>query len=435
MPNRVDSPGDAGPSSGVIAKAAPVAWGVALCAFVTLVAVTIQALEETLVGHPYVEAIVIAILLGTAIRTIWEPGRRWRAGIAFSAKQLLEVAVALLGTSLTFAAIAASGLVLLGAIVSLVILALAASFGISRALGLPTRLSILIACGNSICGNSAIAAVAPVIGASTDDIASSISFTAVLGVIVVLGLPLLIPLLHLSEAQYGILAGMTVYAVPQVLAATVPVGLISTQIGTLVKLVRVMMLGPVVACIAVSARSLREDRSAGVSKASSFFTTVPWFIAAFFVLAAFRSMALVPDGVVFPLQKAASILTIMSMAALGLGVDLRVIGSVGGKVTAAVTLAGNDQHAGGRDCSRKAARAWASSWVILATPGRIEMWDGSTPQATSTRRLISEVSESVPATASGGGAVWATRARSANGIMNAAAANGRVCSSPVRTIT
>ena len=62
--------------------------------------------EERLVGHPYIEAIVIAILLGTAIRTLWEPGPRWRAGIAFSAKQLLEIAVALLGASLTFAAIA-----------------------------------------------------------------------------------------------------------------------------------------------------------------------------------------------------------------------------------------------------------------------------------------------------------------------------------------
>ena len=57
-------------------------------------------------------------------------------------------------------------------------------------------MSVLIACGNSICGNSAIAAVAPVIGADSDDVASSISFTAVLGVIVVLGLPLLVPLLH-----------------------------------------------------------------------------------------------------------------------------------------------------------------------------------------------------------------------------------------------
>ena len=338
MPDQVDSPDNTGLSSGTVARTVPLLWGIALCSIVTLVAVTTQAIEEHLIGHPYVEAIVIAILLGTAIRTIWEPGRRWRAGIAFSAKQLLEIAVALLGASLTFAAVAASGFVLLGAIVAVVIVTLGVSFGIARALGLPIRLSILVACGNSICGNSAIAAVAPVIGASTDDIASSISFTAVLGVIVVLGLPLLIPLLHLTETQYGILAGMTVYAVPQVLAATVPAGLISTQVGTLVKLIRVMMLGPVVACIAVSARSLRSDRSPGDGAANSFFKTVPWFIAAFFALAALRSLALIPAGLVFPLQKVASVLTIMSMAALGLGVDLRVIGRVGGKVTAAVTL-------------------------------------------------------------------------------------------------
>jgi uncharacterized integral membrane protein (TIGR00698 family) len=339
VPDRVESPCNVAPSGGVIAKAVPLSWGIALCGLVTLAAVAVQAVEETLIGHPYVEAIVIAILLGIAIRAIWEPDRRWLMGIAFAAKQLLELAVALLGASLTFGAIAASGMVLLGAIVIIVILALGASFGISRALGLPVRLSILIACGNSICGNSAIAAVAPVIGASSDDIISSISFTAVLGVIVVLGLPLLIPLMHLSETQYGVLAGMTVYAVPQVLAATVPAGLVSTQIGTLVKLVRVMMLGPVVACIAVSAKGLRADRSAaGASKTNSFFATVPWFIVAFFILAALRSLSLMPVAAVFPLQKAASILTIMSMAALGLGVDLRVIGRVGGKVTAAVTL-------------------------------------------------------------------------------------------------
>lgn len=338
MANQVDSPKNSGFYGGLVAKAAPLAWGMALCALVTLIAVTIQALEETLVDHPYVEAIVLAILLGTATRTLWEPGGRWRAGIAFSAKQVLEVAVALLGASLSIAAIAASGPVLLVAIVTVVVLSLAVSFGISRSLGLPVRLSILIACGNSICGNSAIAAVAPVIGASTDDVASSISFTAVLGVIVVLGLPLLIPLLHLSETQYGVLAGMTVYAVPQVLAATMPAGLVSTQTGTLVKLIRVMMLGPVVACIAVFARSLQADRSAGAIEPNSFFKTVPWFIVGFFALATLRSLSLIPDGAVFPLQRIASILTIMSMAALGLGVDLRVIGRVGGKVTAAVTL-------------------------------------------------------------------------------------------------
>ncbi len=338
MSNRVFSAAKLGLCGGLIGKVAPLFWGLALCAVLTLAAVAIQALEVRAVGHPYVEAIVLAILLGTAIRTFWEPGRRCSAGIAFSAKQLLEVAVALLGASLTMAAIAASGLALFGSIVAIVVVSLAVSFGISRVLGLSTRLSILIACGNSICGNSAIAAVAPVIGASTDDVASSISFTAVLGVIVVLGLPLLIPLLHLSETQYGILAGMTVYAVPQVLAATMPAGLVSTQIGTLVKLVRVMMLGPVVACIAVSARSLRVGRSAGVAEPNSFFSTVPWFIVGFFALAILHSLSLMPEAAVLLLQKAAAILTIMSMAALGLGVDLRVISRIGGRVTAAVTL-------------------------------------------------------------------------------------------------
>src|SRR5258708_6254943 len=161
----------------------------ALCALVTLIAVTMQALEETLIGHPYVEAIVAAILLGTTIRTLWERGGGGGAGIAFTAKQLLEVAVALLGASLSIAAIAASGPALLAAIIAVVVLSLAASFGISRSLGLPVRLSILIACGNSICGNSAIAAVAPVLGARTADVASSISFTAVFCVLFVVGVP------------------------------------------------------------------------------------------------------------------------------------------------------------------------------------------------------------------------------------------------------
>lgn len=203
--------------------------GIALCLAVTLVSFALQIAEVRVCGHPYVEALVIAIVLGMAVRTLWQPAQLWRSGIAFCAKQLLEVAVMLLGASVSFSAIAASGALLIGLVVAIVVLMIGLSFFIARALSLPVRISILIACGNSICGNSAIAAVAPVIGASSDDIASSISFTAILGVLMVLGLPLLLPLLGLSATQYGILAGLTLYAVPQVLAATVPAGLVSTH--------------------------------------------------------------------------------------------------------------------------------------------------------------------------------------------------------------
>jgi uncharacterized integral membrane protein (TIGR00698 family) len=121
-------------------------------------------------------------------------------------------------------------------------------------------MAILVACGNAICGNSAIAAVAPVIGAEAKDIAAAIAFTAVLGVLMVLGLPLFVPLAGMTDNQYGVLAGLTVYAVPQVLAATVPVSLLSTQVGTLVKLVRVLMLGPVVVVFSLIAPRLPQAR-------------------------------------------------------------------------------------------------------------------------------------------------------------------------------
>ncbi len=164
--------------------------GILLCCSITVAAVLLQDVEVYFVGQPYLEALVLAILLGVAVRSAWKPGPAWHAGINFSAKFVLECAIVILGASVSFATITALGPVLIFGIAAIVSIAIGVSYMICRLLGLPQRMSILVACGNSICGNSAIAAVAPVIGADGDDIASSISFTAVLGVIVVLTLPL-----------------------------------------------------------------------------------------------------------------------------------------------------------------------------------------------------------------------------------------------------
>ncbi len=316
--------------------------GLALCAGISAVAFALEHLEALATGRAWLEALVLAILTGTAIRTVWTPSEIWRPGIAFSAKMVLEIAIVLLGASLNVAMIIAAGSSLLIGIAVVVAMALVMSFLLGRALGLPKRMAVLVACGNSICGNSAIAAVAPVIGADGKDVAASIAFTAVLGVLVVLGLPLLVPLLRLSETQYGVLAGLTVYAVPQVLAATAPVAAASVQIGTLVKLVRVLMLGPVVLALSILGHRLREDTdAAGARPASRRLAVnklVPWFIIAFLGMAAVRSHGLIPEIALAPIAKTATVLTIISMAALGLGVDVRVVARAGGRVTAAVTL-------------------------------------------------------------------------------------------------
>jgi uncharacterized integral membrane protein (TIGR00698 family) len=314
-----------------IAQLAP---GIVLCAAIALAALGLQWIEERWTGRPWLEALVIAILLGMTVRTLWTPGTRWAPGIGFSAKTLLEIAVMLLGASISFQAVLDAGLSLIVGIAVVVALAIGASYGLCRWLGLPERMAVLVACGNSICGNSAIAAVAPVIGAKPQDVASAIAFTAVLGVIVVLALPLLVPLLGLSLAQYGVLAGLTVYAVPQVLAATVPVGLVSTQIGTLVKLVRVLMLGPVVIGLSVLAGKGSSTAKPGLSLNR----LLPWFIVGFLGLALLRSLGAIPDAILQAVMPAATVLTVVSMAALGLGVDLKALGQAGARVTLAVTL-------------------------------------------------------------------------------------------------
>ncbi|MCJ2177479.1 YeiH family protein [Novosphingobium album (ex Hu et al. 2023)] len=325
-----------------------IAPGLLLCLAVTGGAFALQQIEEALFDRAWLEALVLAILLGTAVRSVWTPHDRWFPGISFSARFLLEAAVVLLGVSVSAATILAAGPWMLLGIAGVVVVAIGASFLIGRLLRLPVRMALLVACGNSICGNSAIAAVAPVIGADGDDVAASIGFTAVLGVAVVLGLPLLGIALHLDGLQYGALAGLTVYAVPQVLAAAAPLGTAAVQMGTLVKLVRVLMLGPVCLLLSLVAPRLREETdesaphvTAGERPAPgrpALHQLVPWFIIGFLVLVGVRSLGLVPHVLIAPAGTVATFLTVVSMAALGLGVDVRTVASAGGRVTAAVVL-------------------------------------------------------------------------------------------------
>ena len=322
--------------------------GLLLCAAVTIAAYALAALETELLGRDWLEALVLAILIGTAVRTAWTPSGRWQPGIRFGAKFLLEVAVVLLGAAVSATTILSIGIPLLAGIAGLVVVAICASFLIGRLLGLPVRMALLVACGNSICGNSAIAAVAPVIGADSKDIAASIAFTAVLGVVVVLALPLFGFAVGMSDMQFGALAGLTVYSVPQVIAAAAPMGTAAVRTATLIKLVRVLMLGPVCLALSLVAPRLREEPDAPGGRLTAgdrpkpglppIHHLVPWFIIGFVALVAARSLDLLPHALLAPASGAATLLTVVSMAALGLGVDIRIVARAGGRVTAAVVL-------------------------------------------------------------------------------------------------
>ncbi len=301
--------------------------GLALSIAVAVAGLLLERGELAVSGGRPIEGLVLAIVIGTALRSGFRLSPAFTPGITLSAHFLLECAIVALGASVSFTAIRAAGPQLVAGIAVVVLLSIATSFSIGRMIGLSPRLAFLIAFGNSICGNSAIAASAPVIGASAEEVAASIAFTAVLGVIAVLTMPLMSIVIHLSAVQYGVFAGLTVYAVPQVLAATAPIGAISLQTGTLVKLIRVLMLGPLLFIVGL-ARGLGGRRL-------SLAHVLPWFIAGFAIMALLRSADVLAPTTLALLTSTSSLLTTVAMAGLGLSVDVRSLRQAGGRVVMA----------------------------------------------------------------------------------------------------
>ena len=306
--------------------------GLVLAIAVSLAAHLAARSETALLGRPWVDTIVLAILIGMAIRSVLTLGARWAPGIDFAAKPVLELAIVLLGASVDLGLLAAGGPRLLLGIGVTVLVALVVGMLIGRAAGLEPRHASLVAFGNAICGNSAIAALAPIIGARREQVASAIAFTAVLGVAVVLGLPLLIPILHLSDYQFGVVAGLTVYAVPQVLAATLPVSAMSGDVGTLVKLTRVLLLGPLLLAFSLMQGGTGRARLSPAALRAA----LPWFIVGFLALAMLRSLGFMGESLTALLRSGSHWLTVLAMAGLGLGVDVRSLRGVGHAVTLTV---------------------------------------------------------------------------------------------------
>ncbi|MCL6229954.1 YeiH family protein [Bartonella bilalgolemii] len=301
--------------------------GILICALISVFAYGLEVIEKQFLAEAWIETLVLAILLGSIVRSCSSLPAYFDKGINFCAKILLEIAIVLLGASISVHTVLSAGWTLLAGIIVIIFLTIFISFVIGRFYGLSKNSAILVACGNAICGNSAIVATAPVINAKSEEVAASIAFTALLGAIIIFILPSLQPFFNFSFNQYGILAGMTVYAVPQVLAATAPISFVSVQIATLVKLVRVLMLGPIIFILAII-----YPRPGYRLRLHSF---IPWFIMGFIIMMLIRSAELIPTTALTPINFITQLFTIISMAGLGLSVDIRSLKKAGWRVICA----------------------------------------------------------------------------------------------------
>jgi uncharacterized integral membrane protein (TIGR00698 family) len=271
---------------------------------------------------PGVPVVLVALALGLLLANAWTVPRTARAGLGLAAGPLLRLAIVLLGFELVLQdmlRLGARGLVVVVAVV------VATFFGTrwgGRRLGVSDGLSLLVATGVSVCGVSAIAAARGASDADEEDVTYAVAVVTLCGSLAIVLLPALRGFLGLDERDYGAWVGASVHDVAQVVATSSAVGGAAVATAIVVKLTRVLLLGPLVAWIA-----WREHGDPGASRPA----IVPPFVLAFAGAALLRSAGAVPGGLLPLLADAKAALLAAALFAVGARVELRRLLSVGAR--------------------------------------------------------------------------------------------------------
>ncbi|MFD9908893.1 YeiH family protein [Streptomyces sp. NPDC059063] len=282
---------------------------------------------------PGVPMLTAAIVFGLAAAHVpgtraWIRGRG-RPGLTFAAKRLMRVGIVLLGLKLSLDDVLGVG----WPTVAMVLVVVAATFfgtwWLGRRLGLPGDQPLLIATGYSICGASAIGAVSDVSKSEERDTAVSVAVVTLCGTLAIAVLPLLQGPLGLSDAEFGRWVGASVHDVGQVVATAQTAGGDALGEGVLVKLMRVAMLAPLVAAVAMSVRARGAGASGGAGARPPL---VPLFVAGFVVMVGVRSTGWVPGGALDVAGHVQELLLAAALFGLGSAVDLRSLVRTGGRV-------------------------------------------------------------------------------------------------------
>ena len=278
---------------------------------------------------------VFAIFLGMVMALLWKEQGRARAGITFTSKKILQLAVVLLGFGMNLSSVAKVGAQSLPIILSTITTSLVAAFVLHKLLHMDAKISTLIGVGSSICGGSAIAATAPVIGADDEEIAQSISVIFLFNVLAALTFPTLGRMLGLSNEGFGLFAGTAVNDTSSVTAAAAAWdgihGSNTLDTAAIVKMTRTLAIIPITLVLAFL-RTRQEEKSVrGTGVTVSLKKIFPWFVL-FFVLASVVTTLLpLPAAVTGFLKSASKFFIVMAMAAIGLNTDVVKLVRTGGK--------------------------------------------------------------------------------------------------------
>ena len=270
--------------------------------------------------------VTVALVIGAVVAAVTGPDRLapYQPGIQFAAGPLLRTGIVLLGARLFLAEIVRIGGPALGTIVVTMAVSIGLVLLLARLLKVENRLAVLLAVGSAVCGNTAIVATAPVIGARPREVAYAVATITLFGTLAVLFYPAIGRLVGLPPTSFGLWAGVAIHDTSQVVAAGAAYGPAALDVATVVKLIRNALMAPLLMLIAWgwSAYGERDDPSAGRAR-PSLRRAIPPFVLGFLALAALRSLGVIGPELAAVLDTVARALVLVALAGIGLSTRFR----------------------------------------------------------------------------------------------------------------
>jgi uncharacterized integral membrane protein (TIGR00698 family) len=239
-----------------------------------------------------------------------------RAVLGFAQQKLLRLGIILFGFNLSLTQLLAVGwpALVADAIMITVILTFGIWFGV-RCLKMSPELASLASIGSAVCGAAAVMAANPVVKGRDQDVTLAVALVVIFGTLAMFTYPILFAFSGLDPAWFGIYIGSTVHEVAQAVAAGQSMGTVTMEYAVVTKLVRVMMLAPVVLILARVIIRLRPKEDADTTDAQ---LPIPWFVFGFMLAAGIGSLGWLPPVVITGLQWLAQGALALAMVALGI---------------------------------------------------------------------------------------------------------------------
>lgn len=204
-------------------------------------------------------------------------GNPWGAATSAWSRRLLQASVIGLGFGVNLLVVLKTGRDAFFYTAISIGLTMAVGYLLGRLFRIPPRLSTLISFGTAICGGSAIAAMAPVIKAKSEEVGVALATVFTLNSIALMIFPAAGHLLGMDQRQFGLWAALAIHDTSSVVGATAAYGGLALAVGTTVKLTRALWIMP------SSLIAARFTRSSGKA-------AIPLFIVGYLVAAAIRTV-------------------------------------------------------------------------------------------------------------------------------------------------